>query len=835
MKLSNSNFGRESLNWLKEKGKKLNNKLLAWWAKQSKTGLFLKSLAFCVVGGILSLAIFCLAVQQGAFGKLPTYAELKDIQHNTASEVYSADGVLLGKYYIENRINADFGEISPHIINALIATEDARFFEHGGVDIRAALRVIFKSILLQDESSGGGSTLSQQLAKNLYPRQAHSFLTMPVNKVKEMLLARRLEKLYTKEELLNLYLNTVTFSENIFGVKVAANRFFRTSPQKVKVEEAAVLVGMLKATYSYNPLKNYERSLQRRNVVLSQMEKYDYLSKAELDSLQQLPIDLKYYQEGNNLGLATYFREYLRLDLEEKLKAYQKPNGETYNLYTDGLKIYTTIHSKMQQYAESAVAERMARLQQDFDKHWKSKKPWRDDRILQAHVEQSKRYQHLKKKGLSEEEIKTIFDIPVKMTIFAWLDKDKKKVAGEIEKEMSPLDSVKYYLSLLNAGFMVMEPHNGHIKAWVGGIHHKYFKYDHVKSKRQVGSTFKPIVYAKALESNIYPCDYTENNLVTYTEHEDWKPENADGQYGGLYSMAGGLSQSVNCVTVDLMMRTGVDSVRALASRMGIKSEIPAVPSIALGTAAVSLMDMLNVYGTFANRGLRPEPYYITKIETATGKVVAEFESPQYKTLPRVLSQEHGDMMIELLQTVVDSGTARRLRYDYGLYNEIAGKTGTTQNQSDGWFIGFTPNLVAGAWVGAELPIVHFRSLRQGQGANTALPIWAIFMQKMYRDKAFKPWKRYQFQSPMDSLIAMMDCPLYLEEWETIEEDPEDEEFFDAMISVFKKDNRNNPRRSNGGLSPHSQNIRKRNEALKRKRERKAKRKKFWDKVLGRN
>jgi penicillin-binding protein 1A len=540
-------------------------------------GVGLGTLAACTV-----LTIFLL-VYTGALGHLPGYPELRAIKNHNASEIYSDDGVLLGKYYVENRTTADFEEISPNIINALIATEDARFFEHSGIDFRAAARVMVKSILLSDERSGGGSTLSQQLAKNLYSRKSYHLFTMLINKMREMLIARRLEQIYPKEELLRLYLNTVSFGEGAFGIKVAAQRFFNKSPEELQIEEAAVLVGMLKATTYYNPHRHRERATKRRNTVLHQMARYEYINEEVRDSLVKLPLEVKYFKEGNNQGLATYFREHLRLELAQLLEGYTKEDGTPYNIYTDGLKIYTTIDARLQTYAEEAVSEHMAKLQTDFYKDWKKGIPWGNNKVLKKAVQSSQRYQSLKAKGLSEEEIEDIFNQPVKMTVFSWKE-------GEEEKEMSPLDSVKYYLTILNTGFLAAEPSTGVIKAWVGGIDHKYFQYDHIHSRRQVGSTFKPVVFASALQNGMLPCEYTSNQQVVYTKYDNWTPRNADGNYEGVYSMEGALSKSVNSVTVEILMRSGVDSVKDLAHLMGIESKIPEVPAIALGAVDASLI-----------------------------------------------------------------------------------------------------------------------------------------------------------------------------------------------------------------------------------------------------
>ena len=801
------------------------------------------SIGGVVIGGLGLLGFFtlmftCVLVYFGALGPLPGYPELRDIQNYNASEAYSEDGVLLGKYFIENRINADLEEISPNIINALVATEDARFFEHSGVDLRAAMRVMVKSILLSDDSSGGGSTLSQQLAKNLYPRRDYLTLDMLVNKIREMFIARRLEKIYTKEELLRLYLNTVSFSENIFGIKVASQRFFDKSPGELNVEEAAVLIGMLKATTYYSPVRHPERATERRNVVLKQMSRYGHLTELEYDSLKALPLNVKYYKEGNNQGLATYFREHLRQEVEEILEDYTKPDGTPYNLYTDGLRIYTTLDARLQRYAEEAVQEHMAWLQEAFNKEWKKGQPWGRNSLLERAVEQSERYQLLKQKGVPQEEIEAIFATPLPMTVFSWN-------GGEEEREMSPLDSIKYYLTILNTGFLAMDPSTGQVKAWVGGIDHKYFKYDHViQSRRQVGSTFKPIVYATALQSGMLPCEYTYNRQVTYAQYENWAPRNSDGVYGGVYSMEGALAKSINSVTVEILMRTGIDSVRQLAEAMGIDGYIPKTPSVALGTAEVTLADMVQVYGTFANRGVRPEMHYLDRIETAEGDTVVIFDRPDPRRFPAVLTEAHADMMIRMLESVVDSGTARSLRYQYGLYNDLAGKTGTTQNQSDGWFIGFNPKLVAGVWVGADMPQIHFRSLRLGQGSTSALPIFGKFMRSVYRDPEFKSIRYARFTEPADTIQALMACPPYLEEMPILAgfQDgyfyfPDERSLLERLLNEPYTDEQGRvinvpPRRTYETDEEYILRLREYQERLQRRDERREKRKQFWGKLL---
>ncbi|MEM0995211.1 MAG: transglycosylase domain-containing protein, partial [Bacteroidota bacterium] len=487
---------------------------------------------FAVIGlfglGVFSILSFFLLTYFGAFGRIPTQDDLLNVYNFNASEVYFEDGTLMGKYFVENRSDIDIEEISPYVVNALIATEDVRFMEHSGVDLRAAARVIWKSIILGQEESGGGSTISQQLAKNLYPRQPYGIFSMPINKLKEMMIARRLEKIYSKQGLLNLYLNTVPFSRNIYGIKVASNQFFSTTPEQLKVEEAAVLIGMLKGTSIYDPYRNPEQANVRRNTVLRQMERYNYLTKEAVDSLVQLPLEIK-YNKAQKRSKAPYFQEHLKGELEGILANIRKANGEAYGLYTDGLKIYTTVDPKMQSYAEYAVNKQMTGLQKTFNKHWKGRKPWRSDAILDKAVKNAARYKRMKNAGASEEDINLAFETPTQIRIF-------DPTEGEIVKEMTPLDSIKYYISLLHAGFLAAEPQSGKIRAWVGGLDYAYFQYDHVKSTRQVGSTFKPIVYAEAIQQGISPCNYFQNELVSYPKWENWQPRNSDGKYGGFYS-----------------------------------------------------------------------------------------------------------------------------------------------------------------------------------------------------------------------------------------------------------------------------------------------------------
>lgn len=798
-------------------------------------------LRYALYAGGSMIALFLLLatlIYYGAFGKLPTYGELQAIQNNTASEVYSADGVLLGRYYVENRVNADFEEIPIDLVNALVATEDARFFEHSGIDARALARVAVKTVLLADRSAGGGSTISQQLAKNLFPRRDYGLLTIPVNKFREIFVARRLEKVYTKEELLRLYLNTVPFGENIFGIKVASQRFFNKSAGELRIEEAAVLVGMLKANSYYNPVNHPDRATQRRNVVLRQMQRYGYLDSAQTDSLQRLPLEVRQRAVRSDEGPATYFRAHLRQELETILRKHPKPDGTPYNLYTDGLRIYTTIDSRLQQHAEEALRMQMKTIQQRFNADWarSRRKPWGTHEDLMRAVRQSQRYQSLKARGMEEEAILEVFNQPAPMDVFTW-------ESPQEPREWTPLDSVKHYLTLLNAGLLAVEPQTGLIKAWVGGIDHHYIQYDHVKARRPVGSTFKPLVYAQALEQGIDPCRYTSALRRTYPEYENWSPRNSDGEYDGYYSMEGALSNSVNTVTVELLLEASVDSVRAFAKRMGLEGDLPRGPAIGLGAVDGSLLELCRVYSAFANGGKRPELHYLDRIETADGQTLVAFPRPASSRFEQVLRPETNAAMTHMLQAVVDSGTARRLRYEFGLRNAIGGKTGTTQNQSDGWFMGVTPNLVVGTWVGAEWPAIHFRTMRAGQGASTALPIAGQFLRQVYRDRSFRKWQQAEFASLPDSLAFFLDCPPYLEElpvaedlYQVYQENPG---FFQELFRELQRNDLYNgadldiKRRRNGETDEeYFERMQRYNRRLQRRQERREALKNFWSEKL---
>lgn len=730
---------------------------------------------------LTAIALY-LGISSDIYADLPTENQLKDIRNNTASEVYTADSVLIGRYFIQDRTNIPYKDISPHVIHALIATEDARFYHHKGVDFKSLLRVLFKTIIFDDESAGGGSTISQQLAKNLYPRQRYRHFSMAINKIREMIIANRLESVYSKEDILELYLNTVPMGGNIYGIERAAKLFFSKSAADLRPHEAAVLIGMLKANTSYNPLKYPQNSTYRRNVVLDQMVRYHFLTPEAADSLKKLPLSLHYRPEATEVSIAPYFREQLRLELVKWCQSQTKANGEPYNLYTDGLRIYTTIDSRMQRIAERAVRNQMAKIQQRFDRQWRGRTPWgRNTSFLQTAIRQSDRYQQLKSEGKSESEIREIFRKPVKMSLFAW--------GGKRNVFISPLDSIRYYQRLLNTGLLSVEPSTGFIKAWVGGINHYIFKYDHVLSKRQAGSTFKPIVYTAALQRGIAPCRYFENQRKVYPEFENWSPQNADNVYGGKYTMKGALAHSVNTISAQIIMKTGIKPTISLARKMGIESDIPEVPSIALGTAGLSLYEMVAAYMVFANRGKAVHPVYLTSIIDSKNHTLLQYHP---SSNPQVISSDNAAIMLEMLKDVVDEGSASDLRKEYQLRMEIAGKTGTTQNQADGWFIGMTPRLITGIWVGAENPAVHFIDLKEGSGAKTALPVWANYMVMLTRQPSFSSYQYSRFPALPSTLKDRLDCPSFIPDPVVQEQPPaKKESFFKRLLKkglgLFKK------------------------------------------------
>lgn len=715
-------------------------------------GKYIKYLWIIVLAPVLFVFLLVGLTSAGIFGELPSFEELENPNSSLASEVYSADTKILGKYYVQNRVNIHFKDLSPNLVSALKATEDVRFEEHSGVDIKGLFRVFVKTIILQQDA-GGGSTLTQQLAKNLFPRGETNKVKIVFQKLKEWIIAVRLERNYTKQEILAMYLNTVEFGNNAFGIKSASTTYFSKQPSELKMEEAALLVGMLQAPSRYNPVRNVESATFRRNTVLGQMAKYNFISEEQKDSLINLPIKLNFRQESHTEGLAQYFREMLRQDLLKWCKDHKKADGTPYNLYRDGLRIYTTIDSRMQRYAEEAVQEHFAELQKTFYDHWKGRVPWSDHpELIDEAMKRSDRYISMKKGGASEAEIKKVFAKKTEMTLFSW--------KGEIDTTLSPLDSIKYYKMFYQTGFMSMEPQTGYVRAWVGGNNYKYFQYDHVKEgKRQVGSTFKPFLYTLAMQEGYSPCYEIPNVPVTIIDQAGvpWTPSNSDGKYGGMLSLKEALAESINCISAYLMKQFGPEAVVQVARKMGITSPLDPYPSLALGTADVSVYEMVAAYSTFANKGVYTEPQYILRIEDKNGVVLQDFVPRKVEAI----SEETSYLMLNLMQGVTLFGTGARLRGSkYGFTNPIAGKTGTTQNNSDGWFMGITPELVSGVWAGCEDRAVHFRTTQLGQGANVALPVWGLYMKKVYADPTLN-YSKGSFEAPEKPLGVELDCSKY--------------------------------------------------------------------------
>lgn len=790
--------------------------------KKNKGILFWIILFWCAV--IIPMGLFTLLIYGTAhewFGELPSFEELENPKSNLASEVYTSDGKVLGKYFYQNRTNVQYEELSEFLPIALIATEDERYNEHSGIDFRSLGRVFIGLVTGQTGSTGGGSTVSQQLAKNLFPRKDLTKFQLVMRKFKEWVIAVRLERQYTKEEIVAMYFNTFDFVNNAVGIKSAATVYFNKTPQELNITESAMLVGMLKNPALFNPLRFYDTTLHRRNVVLTQMIRNGAIDKIAYDTLKTKPLGVDFQRVDHKEGIAPYFREILRSDLKKifseidsttgELK-YRKANGKGYDIYKDGLKIYTTINYEMQSYAEWAMTKYLGeKLQADFFKDLQRKKKnpfdWRVsdeevDQIMKSAMRRTDRYNvmvgvqcancgrrgkyveeitengvnyfecqaddcHHKRRATPKDSIDVIFNTPVPMTVFSW--------KGEIDTVLSPMDSIRYYKSFLQSGLMSMDPNTGHIKAWVGGINSKYFAFDHVaQSKRQVGSTFKPFMYAVAIDEGYSPCYEVPNVPVTFKKGEfgllkDWTPQNSDPKdIGYNVTLKYGLANSMNTVSSFLMKKFGPSRVVKMAQNLGIKSNLPQVPSLVLGVADVSVYEMVGAFGTFVNKGIYTEPIYITRIEDKDGNVIKEF-IPETK---EVISEETAYTMVNLMEGVTSynynkakgkrtAGTGIRLRFqshEYGGFTgPIAGKTGTTQNNSDGWFIGMMPNLVTGVWVGAEDRSVRFSRTGDGQGANSALPIWGYYMNKVISDSTLKV-KNVAFEKPERQLRIELDC-----------------------------------------------------------------------------
>ena len=740
----------------------MDNKNKKKTRKQQESPRAIRNLWIVFGGFLLLLVLFFFCVAKGVFGTMPTFEELENPRTNLATEIISADGKLLGSYYVENRSNVRYAELSHYMPEALISIEDERFTEHSGIDERALLRVAFG--LLTGRKKGGGSTITQQLAKNLFPRGENlSKPKLVLRKFQEWITATKLEHNYSKEEIIAMYLNTVAFGHNAFGIRSAASTFFDKKPSEMNIEECALMAGVVNAPTRYSPVRNPERSMGRRNLVLQKMADNGFITQAECDSISLIPIDMTHFSiKDHNSGQATYFREFLRGELNEWAKNTKRADGTPYNIYRDGLRIYTTIDSRMQRYAEEAVKEFMGKeLQPMFYKHWKGQKnaPFSNvtadeiDHILLTSMKRTDRYRSLKNEGMPEDSIRAEFDRPVRMTVFSW--------DGPIDTVMTPMDSIRYYKWFLQASLVSIESHTGHVKAYVGGLDYRFFKYDHVtQARRQVGSTFKPFLYSLAMQEGEYtPCTRIPNipYNIQLEDGKFWSPGNSGGRVGEEITLKYALAQSNNWISAYLMNRFGPNAVIAQARRMGVESPIDAVPAICLGVCDLKLIEMVGAMSTFANQGVYIKPMFITRIEDKNGNVIQRFSPEESEAMSELTAYK----MIELMKGVVQSGTGIRLRSTYGFTNPVAGKTGTTQKNSDGYFMGITPDLTTGVWVGAEDRSVHFRSTKLGQGSHTALPIWALYMKKVYADKGLNISKG-DFEKPyIPGVDLNFDCDRY--------------------------------------------------------------------------
>lgn len=736
---------------------------------------YVKAFWTLVLLGVLSIFGMLGLAAVGAFGKLPSFEEIENPKSNLASQIVTADGKLLGKFYLDNRLHTEYQDLSPYLVNALVATEDERYYEHSGIDFQSVARAIATA-----GGAGGGSTITQQLAKQLFHKPADNIWERIKQKCKEWVIAVQIERQYTKEEIIAMYYNTYDFIYQAVGINSAAAIYFGTTPDSLSIDQAAILVGMAKNPYYYNPVKFPENAKLRRNTVYAQMVRNNMLSQESFDSLKVQPIEVKFAKQGHLEGMAPYFREYLRGYMKNWIKEHPKSDGSEYNLYTDGLKIYTTLDSRMQKYAEEAVTEHMSNLQRVFFKKEKGRKlaPFHNvtsaevEAIIDQAVRRTPRYRSLKRNGASTDSIEKAFNTPIPMRVFSW--------NGDIDTVMSPRDSIHYYKYFYQCGMMSVEPQTGFVKAWVGGIDYKHFKYDHVKQgKRQVGSTFKPFVYGTAMRQKHYsPCFEVPDILQCiekgkYGILKDWCPKNSGGEYSGqMMTLKNALANSVNSVTTFLMGQVGPEPVIRMLHEMGVEDEIPVQPSIALGTVDLSVYDMVGSYTTFANKGVYTQPIMITRIEDKNGVVLDEFEPPTNE----VMSEEDAYVILDLMKGVTSGGTGARLRSTYSNYpenvvtghpykftNPIAGKTGTTQNNSDGWFMGVVPNLITGVWGGCEDRAAHFGSITYGQGATVSLPIWALYMQKCYNDKSLDV-SQEDFERPAAPLSYELRCDEYIGE-----------------------------------------------------------------------
>jgi penicillin-binding protein 1A len=716
--------------------------------------------------------LYLLAVSNdlfGLFGGMPSLRAIENPENDLSSQLISADGVVLGAYWRGglNRSQVSFNELSPHLVNTLLLSEDHRFYNHSGLDFQAYLRVLYGMLTFNSGAKGGGSTITQQLAKNLFSTRGSELegpltrlggpIKILISKTKEWIISVQLERNFTKEEIIAMYLNTAGFGNNAFGIKVAADTYFDTTPDSLSIQESAVLIGLLQAVTRFNPVQNPENSFRKRNEVLYKLYDRHYIqTREEYDSLRALPIELTYQVQNQNEGIATYFRSVIQSDLLRWAREHD------IDLYESGLKIYTTIDSRLQRYAEESVEENMRNQQKAFNDHWAGKNPWIDENwheikgFLQSRIKTSETYKNLVTRyGEGDDSVNIMLNLKKPMTIFTW--------NGERDTLFSSMDSLNYYKRFLNAGFMSMDARTGAIRAWVGGINHKYFKYDHVRQgTRQPGSSFKPFVYGTAMEAGFNPCLKLQDISPTFklASGGTWSPPNAEGDRGtgAFFNLRQAMARSMNSITAQVLQRVGPENVVGFAKRVGIRSPLDAVPSLCLGVSDVSLYELVGAYCTFVNNGIYTEPYYITRIEDKNGNVI---ENRVPKTRQAISEQTAYKMVYMLMGGVQEEGgTSRALPYDLKVDNEIGGKTGTTNNASDGWYMGITHDLVSGGWVGGDERSIHYREWSLGQGGKTARPIWALYMTKVYADETLE-YKKGQFARPSGGMDISLDCSAY--------------------------------------------------------------------------
>lgn len=691
--------------------------------------------------GVILFNLLILLINLGLLGYMPSMDELENPSSALSSDVYAADGTLIGRYYVQDRSTSKYQEISENVFHALLATEDARFYEHSGIDPVATAAIPFYVLTGKRR---GSSTITQQLAKNLFPRKNENVFTLPFIKLKEWVMAVKLERNLTKNEIITLYLNTVPFGDNVYGIRNASLTFYNKTPDKVSVDEAAMLVGMLKGNTLYNPRRNPNNALKRRNVVISNMEDHGYISAQQAEDLMKKPIALDYHKLDYHVGLAPYFRQVLEQQVDSICSTIKKPDGTKYNIFKDGLKIYTTIDVRMQRYAEAAVEEHMASLEKLFlsQRGYNDGSVWDKNKeiqnVLKRGIKDCERYQSMKEQGMKEADIMTEMRKPVKMKVFAWNKNHYKDTV------MSPIDSIKYMKLFLQSGFLVMDPHNGNVKAWVGGIDHTYFQFDHVNehTKRQVGSTIKPLLYCLAIDNGFSPCGTVSTMPQEFPEMK--KPYDAGGSKYEELPMKTALALSVNNAALYILKQVGVNAFVDFVHKCGINSTVEKFPSSALGSSDISLFEMVGAYSMFPNEGINSQPMFITRIEDKNGMLLRNFTPVQKE----IINANTAFKMVNMMRGVIDHGTGRRMRFMYNVQADVAGKTGTTNSQADAWFIGYTPQLLAGAWVGCDDRVFRFASERLGQGSAAALPIWAIFIKKCYADPSLGIDPNIRFKEP---------------------------------------------------------------------------------------